>query len=238
VFQAEFLRRYGPKAGNLLKAYSLASSTPLRLASLYDSTWDFTLYSEGLLALQGERTNYISVDRLISQPTMDPAYVSVQDYVATRARGGSFGAERVTPPLLSDLLERDCREALRLVDDIDVSGNASLMYEVADVKTWANLGLHLAEKLRGAIALQTYRLRGGEGNKREAIEHLQRAMKYWDAVIEITRPIYRDMPLAHYNGNSRDANDDNLFHWVMIREEVAQDVKIAQDSRAPSHVSH
>lgn len=133
------------------------------------------------------------------------------------------------------MLERDDKEALRLVHDIDTSGNASLMYEVADVKVWANLGLHLAEKLRGAVALATYRLRGGEENKREAIAHLQHAVEYWDTVIEITRPIYRDMPLTHYNRNSRDANDDNLFHWSRVRDQVAQDVEIAREAVAESH---
>ena len=63
-------RRYGARAGNLLQAYSLASNTQLRLASLYDSRWDFTLYSEGFLALQGEYTNYIGVDSL-DQPAHD-----------------------------------------------------------------------------------------------------------------------------------------------------------------------
>jgi hypothetical protein len=228
VFQAEFVRRYGPVAANLLNALSLASSTQLRLACLYDSTWDFTLYSEGFLALQGEDTRYISVERLISQPTMDPQYVSVADYVGTLSKGGSFGAGRVTPPLLIDMLRRDNLEALRLVSGIDTTENASLMYEVADVKVWANLGLHLAEKLEGAVALQTYRLQGGEENKRAAIDHLQRALGFWDEVIRITRPIYRDMPLTHYNGNSRDANNNNLFHWALIRDQVARDVEIAR----------
>src|SRR5690606_22935950 len=157
VFQAEFTRRYGPSAANLLQAYSLASSTQLRLASLYDSRWDFTLYGEGFLALQGDYTKYISVDRLIDQPTLDPDYVSVREYVDASLKGGSFAAGRITPLMLADILERDNREALSLVENIDVRGNASLMYEVADVKTWANLGLHLAAKLRGAVALQTYR---------------------------------------------------------------------------------
>ncbi len=231
VFQAEFIRRYGPKASNLLQAYSLASSTQLRLASLYDSRWDFTLYSEGFLALQGDSTRYISVDQLIQQPTMDPDYVSVNDYVETMLKGGSFGANHVTPPILIERLERDNREALRLVDDINTNGNPSLLYEVADVKTWAHLGLHLAEKLKGALALQTYRLSGGEENKRKAIDHLQQALAYWDEVIEITRPIYRDMRLTHYNHNFFTANDDNLFHWALIRDEVARDIEIAQNSR-------
>jgi hypothetical protein len=230
VFQAEFVRRYGPVAANLLNALSLASSTQLRLACLYDSTWDFTLYSEGFLALQGEDTRYISVERLISQPTMDPLYVSVADYADTLSKGGSFGAGRVTPPMLIDMLRRDNLAALREVSGIDTTKNASLMYEVADVKTWANLGLHLAEKLAGAVALQTYRLQGGEENKRAAIDHLQRALGFWDEVIKITRPIYRDMPLTHYNGNSRDANNNNLFHWALIRDQVARDVEIARAS--------
>jgi 3',5'-cyclic AMP phosphodiesterase CpdA len=80
-FQNEFNRRYGTKGDNLLKAYTLASNTQLRLASLYDSQWDFTLYSEGFLALQGDTTKYISVDRLIENSTMDPYYISVKEYV-------------------------------------------------------------------------------------------------------------------------------------------------------------
>ena len=230
VFQAEFTRRYGPSADPLLQAYSLASSTQLRLASLYDSKWDFTLYSEGFLALQGDTTRYISVDQLIRQPTMDPDYVSVADFVKAQAEGSGFGAGRVTPPRLADLLEQDNREALRLVEDIDVQSNASLRYEVADVKTWAYLGLHLAEKLRGAVALHTYRQTGDSAQQQEAIRHLEQALAHWDEVIKITRPLYRDMRLTHYNHNAFVANDDNLFHWALIRDEVAQDVEIARNS--------
>jgi hypothetical protein len=228
VFQQEFIHRYGPGAANLLQAYSLASSTQLRLASLYDSKWDFTLYSEGFLALQGDYTKYISVDQLIKQPTMAPEYVSVEEYVRSTQDGRAYGADRITPLRLAEMLERDNQQAFRLVEKVDVSGNASLMYEVADVKVWANLGLHLAEKLKGAVALQTYRVAGGEQNKQQAIEHLTLALRYWDEVVKITRPIYKDMPLTHYNHNGFVANDDNLFHWALIREEVAQDIEIAK----------
>lgn len=231
LFQSDFNRRYGTKGNNLLRAYSLASATQLRLASLYDSTWDFTLYSEGFMGLQGEEMKYIGVDQLINRPTMDPDYVSVADYVRARRAGETFASNRITPPLLADTLERDNREALRLVSDIDTSGNASLMYEVADVRTWANLGLHLAEKLRGAVALQTFRASGDVNDQRAAVDHLQRALEYWDEVIAITRPIYRDMKLTAYNGNSFDANPHNLFHWALIRDEVAWDVEVA---RGPS----
>ncbi len=228
TFEDEFLRRYGKIARSLPEAFSLASSTQLRLASLYDCGWDFTLYGEGFLALQGDSTKYISVNRLISQPALDPDYISVKDYVEGLLKGETFGEKKVTPPELSELLRNDCSKALQLVKNINTSRNVSLMYEVADVKTWAYLGLHLAEKLEGAVALQTYRLKGGEDNREKAITHLKKALGNWDKVIEITRPIYKDMPLTHYNGSSYDRNDNNLFHWARIRPEVARDVEIAE----------
>jgi hypothetical protein len=233
VFEAEFVRRYGEKARGLLRAYSLASATQLRLASLYDSRWDFTLYGEGFLALQGDYTKYISVDQLIRQPVMDPDYVSVAEFVAAERGGVSFPPGRVTPPALADRLERDNREALRLVAGIDTRADASLMYEVADVQAWAYLGLHLAEKLRGAVALQAFRLGGGDEQQARAIAHLERALGHWDEVVRITRPLYRDMKLTHYNHNFFVANDRNLFHWALVREEVAADVAIARSALYP-----
>jgi hypothetical protein len=227
-FSAEFTRRYGTKACRLLDAYSLASNTQLRLASLYDSRWDFTLYSEGFLALQGEETRYIGVDALINQPTLDPDYVSVADYVKTIRAGGSFPADRITPPRLATLLERDNNAALALVRSIDIDQDTALVYEVADVRAWAYLGLHLAEKLRGATALQIFRASGAARDRQRAIAHLQKALGYWDQLIAVTRPLYADMKLTHYNGNSFDTNPNNLFHWARIRQDVARDVEVAR----------
>jgi hypothetical protein len=124
-------------------------------------------------------------------------------------------------------LTSDCEKAFKIVAKIKTDDNSSLMYEVADVKVWAYLGLHLAEKLKGALALQKYYIAGAEEDKNEAIKYLKKALNYWDKVIEITRPIYKDMPLTHYNGSSYDRNDNNLFHWGRIRPEVANDIEIA-----------
>ena len=228
VFQAEFNRRYGAAGNTLLEAYALASSTQLRLNSLYDTRWDFTLYGEGFLALQGDHTKYISVDALINQPTMDPDYVSIADFVEATGRGETFGADRITPLQLAEILERDCRAALALVQPVGTAGSVSLRYEVADVQTWAHLGLHLAAKIRGGVALQTYRTGGDEAQKSAAVSHLRAALAEWDEVVRITRPLYRDMRLTHYNHNFFVANDDNRFHWALIRAEVAEDVAIAE----------
>jgi hypothetical protein len=225
VFQSEFIRKYGEKASDLLEAYSLASSTQLRLASVFDSTWDLTLYSEGFMSLDKGSMEYISVNRLINQPTMDPNYISVKDYVSQGESASSEHNNNITPPALADLLEKDCRRALDLVKDIDTSNDPSLMYEVADVKTWANLGLHLAEKLRGAVFLEKFRTQGESQHQEQAIEHLEKALGYWDEVIAITRPIYKDMPLTPYV-----QNDNILFHWEHLRSSVENDIALAKES--------
>jgi hypothetical protein len=226
----EFRRRYRDHAGRVMEAYRLVSRTPLTLASLYDSRWDFTLYAEGMLALQGETTKYIGVDALIQQPTLDPDYVSVTDFVAGERAGRRFGRTEMTPLKTAARLEADSRRALKLVSVIP--GQAGRLQEIGDVQAWAWLGLHLAEKLRGAVALHRHRTGGTAADRQAAIDHLTRALAHWDELIRITRPLYKDMRLTHYNHNSFDANPDNLFHWALIRDEVAHDVEVARDAVA------
>ena len=237
VFENAFVRRYGDDAEVLLDAYSKSSATALRLGSAWDLRWDFTLYSEGFLSLyeleddyESSTMDYISVDRLIERPPLDPNYVSVADYVAAKADGESFDDDAVTPPVLIEMLEEDNRKALEMVADIDTEGNASLLYEVSDVKTWANLGLHFAEKLRGAVALETFRTNGDEEQQQKAVEHLENALDYWDTVVDITRPLYKDMHLVHYMGGSFERDDERLFHWEHVRPEVAESVEIARNA--------
>ena len=240
VFENEFVRRYGKKAAPLLKAYSLASTTPLRLAASFDFTWDFSLYSEGFLALdpKTKSVDYISVDRQINQPPLDTDYVSIANYVKTINTGGSFKPDKITPPVLAALLRQDCDKALSLVKTIDYGKNNSLMYEVSDVKVWANLGLYFSWKTKGGLALQKYRTTGHPEDKQSAIKYLQKALHYWDVVVAITHPIYKDMPLTHYseqNGVRTKENRYLTFHWKKIRPAVANDVEIARRAVAGSH---
>ncbi|MBN8824494.1 MULTISPECIES: glycoside hydrolase family 20 zincin-like fold domain-containing protein [unclassified Spirosoma] len=235
LFKAEFVRRYGSSAASLLEAYALASSTPLRLAADFDFTWDFSLYSEGMMAFDAAKNvAYISVNQQITQPTLDPNYVSVADYVKAKNTGAAFGSEKITPPVLVSMLETDCQKALQLVRSINTLSSRSLLYEVADVKVWSNLGLHFAEKLKGAVALQTYRTTGQEVQKQAAIQHLKEALRYWDEVIAITRPLYNDMPLVHLTeqkGHTWAENNQLRFHWEKLRPDVARDIIVAEQAQ-------
>lgn len=236
LFKSEFIRRYGKNAGVLFEASALAGKTPLRLASSFDCSWDFTLYSEGFMALNPDtkRVEYISVDRQIKQPPLDTSYISILDYVNTLTSRRPVDKTKITPVMLASMLEKDCNKALKLVKNIKSDGNTSLMFEIADVKTWANLGLFLAEKIRGAVELQTYRTTGIALNKLKAVKHLENSLEYWDAVISITRPIYNDMPLVHLseqNGKTWKENYDLRFHWQYLRSDVVRDIEIAKNAQ-------
>ena len=235
VFKNSFIERYGKVGGPLFEASNLAGYTPLRLASSFDFTWDFSLYSEGFLALNREakRVEYISVDWQIKQPPLDPDYVSVLDYVNHISSGGTYDKNRITPPVLINMLESDNKKALNLLRNVKEATNPALMQEIADVKVWANLGLYFAEKLKGAVALQTYRIQGEPEMKEQAVLHLQNALKYWDEVVNITKPLYNQMPLVHFSeqdGKHWKENNHLRFHWELLRPEVAKDIEIAQNS--------
>jgi hypothetical protein len=234
LFKAEFIQRYGKDAGVLFEASTLAGTTPLRLASSFDFTWDFSLYSEGFMALNRDkkRVEYISVDWQIKQPPIDPDYVSVLDYVNTITSGKAFEKSKITPPVLASMLESDCHKALVLLKNFKAD-TPTLQQELADIKVWANLGLYFAEKLKGAVALQTYRVKGGEESKQLAIKHLEKALLYWDVVVSITRPLYNDMPLVHFSeqdGKHWKENDHLRFHWELLRPEVVKDIDIAKNA--------
>ena len=233
VFERAFTQRYGAGTAPLLQAYALASRMPLRLASFYDATWDFTLYSEGFLSKWGpEPTRFIDVDRLIENGTLDPAYLSIPDYVEAAAEGRRFTGEEVTPLQLADTLEHDAQQALALIAKVDPGDDASLRYEVADVETWAHLGLYFAEKLRGGVALHTFRTSGdrssrGAAQQDSAVTHLERAAAHWNDVVAVTEPLYREMPLVHLQDR-----DDEVFHWSKLQNEVLRDVEIAATAEA------
>jgi hypothetical protein len=238
IFQQEFMRRYGKQGQPLLQASALAGASALRIASDYDCGWDFTLYTEGMMARNPvtQSVEYISVDKLINQPPMDTSYISIRDFVHAISIDSSINKNKVTPSQLADMLEKDCSKALNLVRNINIATayNKALQYEVADIKAWAYLGLHFAKKIRGGLSLQKFRIQGGESNKQEAIRQLQQSLVYWDNVIGITAPLYKKMPLVHLSqqgGKETPADFYNTFHWSDLRSEVVKDVQAAKEAK-------
>ena len=98
--------------------------------------------------------------------------------------------------------------------------------------------MYFAEKLKGAVALQTYGLEGVEEKKQTAVKRLENALLFWYIVIDITRSIYKDMPLAAYSyphqSTQLDIDNNRRFHWEKLRPEVAKDIELANNAAVNS----
>ena len=228
VFARAFDDRYGEGTGEVLfPALSAVSRMPLRLASLHRATWDFTLYSEGFLAPAGsggpwrDDSPFISIDELIHQPTLDPDYLSIADYVQAMQQGVELAPQCITPPVLADALQHDAEGALERLDGFQ-RPPGPVDFEVTDIRAWAYLSLYFAEKLRGGVALATFRHTGDESRQAAAVEHLQQAAAHWDALVEVTEPVYPEVPLIHTGATP--------FSWARYRDRVERDVEIAEES--------
>jgi phage-related protein len=235
VFESSFNKRYGTGVGRkMLKAYTLASNMPLQLASFYRATWDFTLYSEGFLApaesggLFDKVSPFISINELIDHITLDPTYYSIPDFVdAYLSKEQDIDSSMLTPLDLAESLERDAKVALELVEtlpkDAAERNLETLECEIADVKAWANLSYYFAAKLRGGVSLEMFRKTGEQGEKNEAILHLQKAAHYWEEVVAVTE--------SHYNPTPTVELDDQQFSWANYSDQVQRDIQIARQAK-------
>lgn len=231
VFTAAFEERYGRGVGrDLLQAYTLASRVPLRLAAFHAATWDYTLYSEGFLAPARSRglfdgvSPFISIDELIQHQTLDPAYVSIADFVK-RAQKEVSPKVTVTPLRLADASEKDEREVLESIQRLRTKVtpySGALECELDDLEAWANLGLYFADKLRAGVALETFREGGSADEKQKAIAYLERAAKEWGNLVSVTRRHYRETPyVARFS-----------FAWANYQDQVERDIQIAREAKS------
>ena len=232
-----FNKKYKINFGNkLVKAHKLADKMPLKLASFYASSWDFTLYSEGFLAnapsfskcLYDSLSPFISVNEIIKTVTLDTNLVSIKDFVD----GNYTRKNKITPLQLAAGLKNDGNKALTLIKNIKTN-NPTLIHEIDDIKTWAYLSLYFSEKLKGGTALQQFRISGKIEKQKESIQHLKSALNHWDKVISITNKYMNEISLVHLNpkyvesGNSRPLSK---FSWANLLNEVKNDIEIAKNS--------
>lgn len=224
-FAEAFNQRYATTQGEtLLEAYRLASRMPLRLASFYGATWDYTLYAEGFCApfrspghWDADGGPFISIEQFIDHPTLEPEYLSIRDFVEGNPREG------VTPLELAEDCERDAERVRSLVEAVG-EPSESLRCELDDLRIWAVLSDYLAVKLRGGVALARYRRDGGADAQQRAIDHLQRGVALWRELIAISDAAYQRVAYID-RARERYVLD---FHWRDYLPAVERDVEIAR----------
>jgi hypothetical protein len=238
-FENVFDQKYGGGVGeDLLAAYKLASQMPLRLASFYRSTWDYTLYSEGFIEAEPasgskdfDRSNpLISISDLINHETLDPAMLSIKDYVNLVINKQAINSDRITPLALADSSEEDSKEALGKITSLrnKVSPfSGALASELDDAATWSHLGLYFADKLRAGVALQTYYKTGVESQKEKAVSLLEKCNVHWQQVVLLTKDRY--LPVPHV-ATQNYGPEFSTFSWEALYPQVLNDVKIASEA--------
>jgi hypothetical protein len=220
-FIEEFENRF-PKLGKkLFDAQCNASKVPLVIASYQNATTDFTLYSEGMLKIvrRGEKKGMklISLADMADKIPMEPSYLSISDFLNNE---NNLPTGKISPFMLADSVEVFCNKTLSDINDIQPGNNVDLLYEIVDIKAWANLGVYFSNKLRAAVEYKRFLKSGDEKDLQKAIVWLTAATGFWHNLVEVTNPVYQPVLLTHlmWNENGRD------FHWSIIEEQVREEL--------------
>ncbi len=219
-FTDAFEQRF-PKLGKkLFEAQTKASKVPLIIASYQNATWDFSLYSEGMLQSTikngGKALRLISLDDMADKLPMDPTYLSISEFLENEY---NLPDDKISPVHLADSIESFCNQALLEVKRIKPGKNVDLLYEVSDIKTWAYLGLYFSNKLRASVEYKRFKISRDEKNLQKAIEWLTTANSYWHSLVEVTTPVYKPVQLTHYCENDKEFAEV-FFHWSKVEGEV------------------
>jgi len=222
-FAEEFERRYPSWGQTLFQAQQRVSHVPLIVASFQNASWDFTLYSEGLLNLytkeDGRRgVKLISLKEMTETKPLDKRYMSIDQYIDNGLRELKG---MIAPLHLADSIDCLCLSALNEVGGIPTMDNTDLMYEVSDIKAWAYIGQYYANKLRAAVSYRLFVRTGDRSHLTESVELLQKATDHWRSLVLVTTPVYRPVPLVHL---SEDAETTEYFHWSIIEAQVLSEL--------------
>ena len=219
-FTDAFEQRF-PKLGKkLFEAQTKASKVPLIIASYQNATWDFSLYSEGMLQSTikngGKALRLIPLDDMADKLPMDPTYLSISEFLENEY---NLPDDKISPVHLADSIESFCNQVLLEVKRIKPGKNVDLLYEVSDIKTWAYLGLYFSNKLRASVEYKRFKISRDEKNLQKAIEWLTTANSYWHSLVEVTTPVYKPVQLTHYCENDKEFAEV-FFHWSKVEGEA------------------
>ncbi len=241
IFEKMASDKYGSNHGPLLvDAFKHVSRMPLRLATFFKATWDYTLYSEGFMApMHAERYGindkvhpFISIDELIHHQTLDTSYLSIIDYVKMLEKGHSPPANVTTPDELANQLIADSQRGEMLASQIEQkTRNISfeLQQELADIHIWSGLGKYFATKIKAGILLARGRMTQNAEDKKEAVKYLEECLDIWRKLSYIGDQHYRRVPYWESRVFGFEDISLNYFSWSHLTPQVERDIRIASE---------
>ena len=216
----EFTNRYNVDGKKLLKAWSLASQTPLELATLFRGTWDATIYSEGFSTYkQGGGGKFIDINTFINRVPLDSEYVNIKTFVWNPEK---IDEKTTTPLMVAARLKSNNKNITRIVNGLRKENiSPTLDSELTDIESWSVLSKYISLKIEAGIELETYRKTGHKENKENAVFLLQNALAEWKLLCE---------KVEKYNITNMPYVFDDNFSWRQHIPEAERDILIAQNS--------
>lgn len=223
-FKNEFEQRFPKNGAKLFDAQAKASKVPLVIGSWQNASWDFSLYSEGFLQStmvdKKKAQKLISLNDMAEKKPMEPAYLSIADFLANE---NNVPGGKISPFYLADSLEVICNKAINDVSAIKAGTNTDLLYEVSDIKAWANLGIYFSNKLRAAVEYKRFKTSNKKEDLDKAIGWLTKATASWHTLVEVTNPVYKPVPLTHFCENDKEFPEVD-FHWSIVEKQVKDEL--------------
>ncbi|MDH3650342.1 MAG: hypothetical protein OEQ53_11700 [Saprospiraceae bacterium] len=240
IFERLFDERYANDVGkDMLHAFKLASRMPLRLATFFKSTWDYTLYSEGFMAAMlqkryghnDEFSPFISIDEFIDHQVLDTNYLSIKEYISMQSEGIQISESKVTPIDLCDELDHIYTEVIDIHGELlrkNVKDSKAYSQELADLKIWALLCRYFSLKIQAGISLSHGRLSNNALDRQQAVNHLEEALEIWMTLAAEGQQHYR--PVPYWDSSVFGFKEPSLdyFSWQKLIPEVQRDIELAR----------
>jgi hypothetical protein len=97
------------------------------------------------------------------------------------------------------------------------------------VQTWSYLSLYFADKLRAAVALETFRKTKAGDQKTKAILLLENAAQHWKKISKVTQQHYNPVPAVQLSRLKE--KHKAVFSWEQYSDQVQRDIQIAKAAK-------
>jgi hypothetical protein len=171
-------------------------------------------------------SGFHDINRFITLPPYKATdFISIADYVKIREENSSLPG--TTPFEVASRINDFADHALKLVNDISVSGDDELFKTIEDIKAIAYLGKYYAHKINAATNLAFYKAKSNAEYHRAMIKELNISAIYWR--------YYASTALARYK-NPLWTNRVGHVNWKDLYTYVLKDIVDQQGEVQISHM--
>lgn len=176
--------------------------------------WDYMWWVEkGTGNSWSDINGYHNINHVIVNKTQNVSgYATIEEFVAGEKKGTS-------PLAVADELEANAKAALEGLANLGDDGNIELRETLGDIRSQAYFGLYWAEKIRGGVELQRFRISKKPEHKENAVMFLEKSL---EAYKQYAAQLGESYEKVRFSGH-------DVFDWDAMVSEVEKDIRIARD---------